>query len=247
METDPNALTMQPSRAPGARPRRERASCEGRSSRGPRDRRNVTAMVSHLLGDDPDRRHVSAVGAHLPGMSDRRYVTAHLERQHGLAAPLLLGLERRAAVPVDDYLDNAADAVRLAQHTHSSSDKARLLELAEVWVDLAEKAHENSRRPRRPTILHRSCRRSWAVCRIEHRPHAAAKRHGLHLLRNASRALWRRGGDVLGFGNWQPSRSMCTQTQANDGRPKSWGWACRTKVGLITSGPLDRPCATASR
>jgi hypothetical protein len=54
----------------------------------------------------------------------------------------------------DDYLDNAADAVRLAQHSSSSSDKTRLLELAEAWVDLAEKAHENTRRPRRPTILH---------------------------------------------------------------------------------------------
>jgi hypothetical protein len=53
-----------------------------------------------------------------------------------------------------DYLDNAADAVRLAQHAYSSSDKTRLLELAEAWVDLAEKAHENTRRPRRPIILH---------------------------------------------------------------------------------------------
>jgi hypothetical protein len=54
----------------------------------------------------------------------------------------------------DDYLDNAADAVRLAQHAYSSSDKTRLIELAEAWVDLAEKAHEAARRPRRPTILH---------------------------------------------------------------------------------------------
>jgi hypothetical protein len=48
----------------------------------------------------------------------------------------------------DDYLDNAADAVRLAQHAYSSSDKTRLID------DLAEKAHEVARRPQRPTILH---------------------------------------------------------------------------------------------
>ena len=53
-----------------------------------------------------------------------------------------------------DYLDNAADAVRLAQHAYSSSDKTRLLGLAEAWVDLAEKTHEAARRPQRPTILH---------------------------------------------------------------------------------------------
>jgi hypothetical protein len=74
----------------------------------------------------------------------------------------------------DDYLDNAADAVRLAQHAYSSSDKTRLLELAEAWVDLAEKAHENTRRPRRPTILHPLVQKKLGGL-IEHRPYAAAK------------------------------------------------------------------------
>jgi hypothetical protein len=54
----------------------------------------------------------------------------------------------------DDYLDIAADAVRLAQHADASFDKTRLLGLAEAWVDLAEKTHEATRRPRRPAILH---------------------------------------------------------------------------------------------
>jgi hypothetical protein len=54
----------------------------------------------------------------------------------------------------DDYLDNAADAVRLAQHTSILPDKARLLELGEAWVSLAEKAHETARRQQPPATLH---------------------------------------------------------------------------------------------
>jgi hypothetical protein len=54
----------------------------------------------------------------------------------------------------DDYLDNAAETMRLAQHAPSFSDKTRLVKLAEGWVELADKAHEDTLRPRRPTILH---------------------------------------------------------------------------------------------
>lgn len=54
----------------------------------------------------------------------------------------------------DDYRDKAAEALRLAQHASSSSDKGRLLKLAEGWVELAEKARDDTRRPRPPTILH---------------------------------------------------------------------------------------------
>jgi hypothetical protein len=54
----------------------------------------------------------------------------------------------------EDYRDRAAEALRLAQHVPSSSDKGRLLKLAEGWVELADKAHDDIRRPRRPTILH---------------------------------------------------------------------------------------------
>jgi hypothetical protein len=54
----------------------------------------------------------------------------------------------------DDYLDNAAATMRLAQHAPSYSEKTRLVSLAEGWVELADKANEDSRRPRRPTILH---------------------------------------------------------------------------------------------
>jgi hypothetical protein len=54
----------------------------------------------------------------------------------------------------DDYLQNAAESVRLAQHASYPSDKTRLVKLAEGWVSLADKAHEDAQRPRRPTILH---------------------------------------------------------------------------------------------
>jgi hypothetical protein len=53
----------------------------------------------------------------------------------------------------DDYLHSATETVRLAQHASSSSDRSRLLKLAEGWVDLAEKAHNSDRR-REPVILH---------------------------------------------------------------------------------------------
>ena len=54
----------------------------------------------------------------------------------------------------DDYLHNAVETMRLAQHARSHAEKARLVKLAEGWIDLAEKAHEDARRPRRPPILH---------------------------------------------------------------------------------------------
>ena len=42
----------------------------------------------------------------------------------------------------NDYLDSAAQTVRLAQHASSSSTKTRLLNLAEASVVLAKKAHD---------------------------------------------------------------------------------------------------------
>ena len=54
----------------------------------------------------------------------------------------------------DDYRHKAAQALHLAQGAPSSLDRTRLLKLAEGWVELADKAHEDIERPRRPTILH---------------------------------------------------------------------------------------------
>jgi hypothetical protein len=53
-----------------------------------------------------------------------------------------------------DYREKAAEALRLAQRTSSSSEKSRLVALAERWIELAGKAHEDTERPKRPTILH---------------------------------------------------------------------------------------------
>jgi hypothetical protein len=46
----------------------------------------------------------------------------------------------------DDYRRNAAHAVKLAQHAKSTTDKGRLLALAEKWLDLADRAHILARR-----------------------------------------------------------------------------------------------------
>ena len=52
----------------------------------------------------------------------------------------------------NDYLDSAAETVRLAQHASSSSAKTRLLHLAEAWVVLAKKAHDL--KMRQPIEMH---------------------------------------------------------------------------------------------
>jgi hypothetical protein len=44
--------------------------------------------------------------------------------------------------------------MRLAERAHSPAGKTRLVTLAEGWVELAEKAHEDNRRTQQPTILH---------------------------------------------------------------------------------------------
>jgi hypothetical protein len=54
----------------------------------------------------------------------------------------------------DDYLRNAAETMRLAENVRSPAERTRLATLAEGWIELAEKAREDNRRPRRPIILH---------------------------------------------------------------------------------------------
>jgi hypothetical protein len=43
----------------------------------------------------------------------------------------------------DDYRKNAAETVELAHRAASSRDKARLLHLAEAWLDLADRAYRS--------------------------------------------------------------------------------------------------------
>ena len=49
----------------------------------------------------------------------------------------------------DDYKLNAAQTVDLANRAATSSDKSYLLDLAEKWLDLADRAHEVKRRNER--------------------------------------------------------------------------------------------------
>jgi PAS fold len=60
----------------------------------------------------------------------------------------------RRATKGGDYRHNAVELMRLAERAHSPAEKTRLVTLAEGWVELAEKAHEDNRRTQQPTILH---------------------------------------------------------------------------------------------
>jgi hypothetical protein len=53
-----------------------------------------------------------------------------------------------------DYRNNAAEMVQLAQRASSNADKRRLLNMAEAWLDLADRAHKVMRRSRKPSVLH---------------------------------------------------------------------------------------------
>ena len=44
----------------------------------------------------------------------------------------------------DDYRQNAAEMVELAQRANSSTDKVRLLAMAEAWLGLADRAHKRA-------------------------------------------------------------------------------------------------------
>jgi len=45
----------------------------------------------------------------------------------------------------DDFRKHAAETMDLAQKATSSTDKRRLLALAERWLDLADRAHQAAR------------------------------------------------------------------------------------------------------
>ena len=48
----------------------------------------------------------------------------------------------------EDYRDYAAECLRLAQHAADAADKARLIQMAQAWQELADKrAHDPTQRP----------------------------------------------------------------------------------------------------
>jgi hypothetical protein len=54
----------------------------------------------------------------------------------------------------DDYKHNAAQTIGLANRASTSADKSHLLDLAEKWLDLADRAHAvQQRRDRRKGAL----------------------------------------------------------------------------------------------
>ncbi len=48
----------------------------------------------------------------------------------------------------DEYRDNALKSYDLAHKASTSADKGRLLRLTEKWLDLAERAHRLTGRPK---------------------------------------------------------------------------------------------------
>jgi hypothetical protein len=89
----------------------------------------------------------------------RRRIGEALRRMCGIPRKLPFRLydlvaQLRRATKEDDYRYNAAELMRLAERAQSPAEKTRLVTLAEGWVELAGKAHEDNRRTRQPTILH---------------------------------------------------------------------------------------------
>ena len=54
----------------------------------------------------------------------------------------------------DDYRNSAAEMIQLARRASSSADKRRLLNMAEAWLDLADRTHSAALRLRKPGVLH---------------------------------------------------------------------------------------------
>jgi hypothetical protein len=50
----------------------------------------------------------------------------------------------------EEYRRKAADTIGLANHATTTTDKGRLLGLAERWLDLADRARRLSDRPKPP-------------------------------------------------------------------------------------------------
>jgi hypothetical protein len=74
-------------------------------------------------------------------------------RKHSFRLGDLIAQLKRATKE-DDYRHNAVELMRMAEHAGSPAEKFRLVALAERWIALAGKAHEDKQRDQEPTILH---------------------------------------------------------------------------------------------
>jgi hypothetical protein len=78
---------------------------------------------------------------------------SHGPRRHSFRLGDLIAQFKRATKE-DDYRLNAVELMRMAEHAGSPAERARLVALAERWIELAGKAHEDNQRDTEPTILH---------------------------------------------------------------------------------------------
>ena len=61
----------------------------------------------------------------------------------------------------DDYLDSAAETFDLATRTSNSADKSHLLNLAEKWLDLADRSERKPKCAARPLGEHPLVKRAF--------------------------------------------------------------------------------------
>jgi len=61
----------------------------------------------------------------------------------------------------DDYIDSAAQTFNLATRTSNSADKSHLLNLAEKWLDLADRSERKPKRCARPFGEHPLVKRAF--------------------------------------------------------------------------------------
>jgi hypothetical protein len=75
------------------------------------------------------------------GMYD---LVTRLEQCEASASDSVYRRQQRSAYASkeSDYLQHAAEAMRLAQHAASASAKARLVKLATAWIDLAKRTQD---------------------------------------------------------------------------------------------------------
>jgi hypothetical protein len=61
----------------------------------------------------------------------------------------------------DDYLDNAAQTLNLASHSSKLAHRCHLLDLAEKWVELADRSYRQAEHRAGPLEEHPLVRRAF--------------------------------------------------------------------------------------
>jgi hypothetical protein len=74
-------------------------------------------------------------------------------RRIGEVLRKICGIPRKLPLRLYDLIAQLRRVTK-EDDAQSAAEKTHLVTLAEGWVELAEKAHEDNHRPRQPTILH---------------------------------------------------------------------------------------------